>query len=320
MRTRAPAVLAVLMAAAHAAAGVSATVRAEATVDSERVTLADVAEVAGAPAALVARLRDIDLGPAPAPGHDRDLTRTYLALRLRQERLEPDSVAWAGAETTRVVRRSTRVLGATIAQAAAERLRKTLPWPDEDLVIEVPRPPADLTLAAAPDELRYTIALSRGQRLVGAVPVLVTVGDGEHVLGRTSLLLNVRLFQRVVVARRRIQAGERLTKDHVGLQRTELTSLAHEALTDLGEVLGQEARQTVPAFAVLTSRQIAPPRLVERGSLVLLVAETQGLRITARGIAQQDGAAGQVIRVQNIDSKKVVFGQVVAAQTVRVPF
>jgi flagella basal body P-ring formation protein FlgA len=329
MRARATTLLTVAMASAlWAGQPLTLTVRKEATVDSLRVELGDVAELAGAPAEQLARLAAIDLGPTPAPRASRELTRDFLSLRLRQERIDPGTVRWAGSEATRVSRRLTRLPGAVVAQAAVDHVRRTLPWPDEDLVVEVRRAPDDVCVAGAPGPLGYAVSMRPGQHLLGSVPVQVTVSrspagqgaGGASAVARVSVLLHVRVFQRLLVARRRIRPGERITKDLVRLQRTELTGVTTDAIADLAEALGQEARQEIRAFTIVTRRMVGAARVIRRGEPVTLVAASTRLRVTTVGIAEQDGAVGQFIRVRNRDSQKVVLGRVLDSRTVQVPF
>jgi flagella basal body P-ring formation protein FlgA len=320
MRAFSLGIVVLLVVAAEAGEPLTIALRAETTVDAARVTLDDVAAVTGGSRDLAERVASIDLGPAPGPGAEREMTRQFLALRLRQARLDPRSIAWAGAERTRVARRSTRLAGATIAQAAVDHVRKVLPWPDEDLVVEVQREPADLHLPGSSHDVELEAAVPPGTRLLGAVPCSVTLTRARRVVGRTSVVLQVRVFQRLLIARRRTRMGERLTKDHVRLQRSELTSLTTDAITDLALALGQEARHDIQPFAVLTHGMLRAPRVVRRGALVTLAAETPRLRVTARGIAQRDGAVGEWIAVRNVDSQKVIYGRVRDAETVEVRF
>ena len=44
------------------------------------------------------------------------------------------------------------------------------------------------------------------------------------------------------------------------------------------------------------------------------------MRITTLGEAMQDGQAGQIIQVRNVESKKIVLGKVVAASLVEVDY
>jgi len=60
--------------------------------------------------------------------------------------------------------------------------------------------------------------------------------------------------------------------------------------------------------------------VVSRGAQVVLVAAQRGLRITTPGIVKEDGGAGEIVRVVNSASGKVVNGRVVDAKTVEVMF
>ena len=305
---------------AGAPPAVTVTLQQEAVVDAAEVQLADVAAVTGGPASLVARVAAVALGRAPDPGMERAVTRRFLSTRLRQERLDPTQVAWAGPQTARVSRLCARIPGATIAQAAIAELRRTLPWPDEDLIVDVQRPPADVHLLGTLADLHYAVSVRPGQRLLGSVPVDITISRDGRAVGRATAVLGVRVFQRMVVTRRRIRRGEIITKDVVRLQRAELTSPGNDVATDLAEALGREARRDIPAFAALSGRMVAAARVVRRGALVRLTARRGRMTITALGFAEQDGAVGQLIRVRNKDSRKTVHGRVVDARTVEVPF
>ena len=320
MRARALTALAVLTAATCANAALTVALHPQATVDVSRVTLADVATLTGEPASLATRLASLGLGRAPAPGAIREITRRFLVTRLRQERIDLAALSLTGAETTRVTRRAAQLTGTVIAQTAADHVRNILPWPDEDLVVEVQRPPADLHVLGSTDGLSYTVTPRPGQRLLGRVPVTVSIRRGSRPVAQTHVLLNVRVFQRLMVARQRIRTGERISKRHVRLQRTELSSAATEAITDLADALGQEARQDIAAFAVVTRRMLAPARVVRRGEPVTLMAKAAHIRVTTLGLAEQDGAVGQYIRVRNRDSRKIVLGRVIDSRTVEVPF
>ena len=321
MRTSALlALVASLAAAALAGQAVVVELRPEALLEPGRVRLGEVATVSGPDLVVAARVRALDLGPTPPPGAEREITRAYIASRLGQLRLGPRAVAWRGAQRVRVALKVNRLSGSALAQAAVDHLRKLLPWPDEDLVVEVRQAPADLAFTGPTDGLEVHVSVAPGTRLLGAVPCSVGVTRNGRLAGRTNVVLGVRVFQNLVVARRRIRQGEILTKDHVRLQRCELKSLTTEALSDLREVVGREARHDIQPFALITRRMLRAPRVVRRGALVRLVAESPLMRITARGVAQQDGAVGQWIPVVNVDSRKVVYGRVRDAETVEVSF
>ena len=59
---------------------------------------------------------------------------------------------------------------------------------------------------------------------------------------------------------------------------------------------------------------------VTRGDRVLIVAQSPWFRVTTKGVARDNGARGEDVRVLNLSSKKEVVGKVVGPQTVRVAF
>ena len=66
--------------------------------------------------------------------------------------------------------------------------------------------------------------------------------------------------------------------------------------------------------------RIDNPVLVKQRDLVKLVARVGNLRVTALAEAQQDGRAGDHVRVRNVDSRKDVLGRVVGRGLVEVEY
>jgi flagella basal body P-ring formation protein FlgA len=59
---------------------------------------------------------------------------------------------------------------------------------------------------------------------------------------------------------------------------------------------------------------------VKRGDVVVIIAESAGLKITALGQVKKKGRLGDRIPVMNFDSKKVLYARVVDSNTVKVDF
>jgi len=65
---------------------------------------------------------------------------------------------------------------------------------------------------------------------------------------------------------------------------------------------------------------VNPPVIVKRNRTVVIRIERPGLLITAIGKAMQDGRAGDYIKVQNVDSQRIIFARVNADGTVEPVF
>ena len=83
-------------------------------------------------------------------------------------------------------------------------------------------------------------------------------------------------------------------------------------------VIGKMARRTLLPGAAIPLAALDVPRLVVNGATVNIVYIDGGLSISAVGMALQDGAAGDFVRVRNDDSGGTVMGIVQPDGAVRV--
>jgi flagella basal body P-ring formation protein FlgA len=83
-------------------------------------------------------------------------------------------------------------------------------------------------------------------------------------------------------------------------------------------VIGKMARRTLLPGTAIPLAGIDVPRLVVNGAQVTLVYIDGGLSISAVGMALQDGAAGDAVKVRNDDSGVTITGVVQPDGAVRV--
>jgi flagella basal body P-ring formation protein FlgA len=109
-----------------------------------------------------------------------------------------------------------------------------------------------------------------------------------------------------VVATQAIRPQQVITADAVRLDQAQIPG-AH---TKLEDVIGQEAQYAIYPGRAIMQGSIGDPALVDRNQVVELVYLHGGLRIVAEGRALGRGAAGERIRVMNVDSRTVLFGTI----------
>mgnify|MGYP001825038479 FL=1 len=91
-------------------------------------------------------------------------------------------------------------------------------------------------------------------------------------------------------------------------------------ITDPGAVLGKRTRRAIGTQTPLRADLIELPPLVKRGDLVVIIAESNGLKITTLGQVKKRGRLGDRIPVANMDSKKILYARVIDSNTVKVDF
>lgn len=123
-------------------------------------------------------------------------------------------------------------------------------------------------------------------------------------------------------------AGRAIVKHHVPVLAHHLDSGAVIAMTDIDwitipddrmtanvitsadQLIGREVRHALGDGDILHTNDVIPARLVTRGSLVTLKIQTPYMQLTAQGRALQDGAEGDVVRVNNTQSSRMIEGTV----------
>lgn len=318
------AIAALLVAGAALAAGpvwalpaAVARLQPEAVVGAAEVRLGDVAALEGDPA-LVARLREVRLGPAPAPGLGHYLTTDHVALRLRQHRIDPAAVRLAGAERVKVTRAVQTLSGEALVEAAVAAARERLdevegrgPYAFEP----VARPP-DLRVGTGAVELVARVQDPSPPYHFVAVSVAVMVdGDETQVV---PVALRVARMVPVVVAAQPLAPRTPLALADFRLETRPSTSVPAGALSAIDRVADLELLRPLRPGEVVTERDLRPRMVVKRGDAVTLVLEGQGFRITTTGQAVEDAKRGDLVRVLNPSSKREVVGRVEGAGLVRV--
>lgn len=82
-------------------------------------------------------------------------------------------------------------------------------------------------------------------------------------------------------------------------------------------IVGRVARRMLLPGEPVPVNAIDDPRLVSRGTPTQIVFEEHGLLITAVGAPLQNGGLGDVIRVRNTDTNRIVLGTVMADGRIR---
>jgi flagella basal body P-ring formation protein FlgA len=102
------------------------------------------------------------------------------------------------------------------------------------------------------------------------------------------------------------------------MARLNLGSIPSDTAHEATSIIGLETSSNITYGEVFRKKKLAIPPLIESGSKVTMVYESKLFKATASGVALESGAAGQMIRIRNDGSKRVVSGEVVEPGLVRI--
>ena len=128
----------------------------------------------------------------------------------------------------------------------------------------------------------------------------------------------VRLKRLVVCATRPLQTQSIIGPGDVQVVSREVTGNIDDFFISSEQVLGRILAKSVGPQEILTTRHLSNQPIIKRGDNVTVVLDQDGLEISTKGVAQEQGYAGKFIRLLNPKSKKEIQGLVLDAKTVKV--
>lgn len=152
----------------------------------------------------------------------------------------------------------------------------------------------------------------------GSLALIVRVDD--RVEKNIPVRVEVEALANMVVATRALDFGEVIGLADVAIQKRDLATVNGKPCRRIEDAVGKKVRGGLRANAPIVFNQLEKVPLVKSGDKVIIVAESDSVRITATGRARSAGAAGDQITVQNQESQKIITGTVIDASTVQVQF
>jgi flagellar basal body P-ring formation protein FlgA len=291
----------------------SFTYKGEAQVAGEYITLSHLAEL---PPDVAQKCGKVPIWSAPPPGEVYTLTQEFLRYRLEQLGLQ--ELLNAAELPAAIQVRQTGVLlkGDEVAAAFTRYVQEHSPYPPKNLTIEV-FPLKEAVILPSPQVTLEPLPL-RNDKLLGQVTLeLVILCEGQPI-NRLKVSGQVRLKRLVVCAVRPLRPQNVIAPEDVQVIPREMTSFNNDFFYSPEQVVGHVLSKGVGPQEIITPRHLSQQPLIKRGDLVTVVFDQDGLEISTKGVAREQGYLGKTIRLLNPRSKKEFQGLVVDAKTVKV--
>ncbi len=219
---------------------------------------------------------------------------------------------WAGAEEPQILTAD------EIEKGAVEHLEKKMPWEKDSIEINVYYKGEDITLPPGKKELIYK-TIGSNQK-AGRIPLYLEIRVNDNFQKKIRLNSRVLVSQEVIKTTRPVRKGDILSNEDIHLETIKTERPWKNAIRKLNHVLGYEASRSLSIGKILIPNFIKKPALGNRGDKILILAEKGGMKITAPGILKEDGYEDAMVRVLNMESKKIIYGRLIDSNTVKVSF
>lgn len=181
--------------------------------------------------------------------------------------------------------------------------------PESDLQVTLARSPF---LSVSDDDL---IEIEEVDHWVGRVAFTVKVVKNGKVSLTRRVAAEVKVLQPIIVSshplrRYQIIKSEDLLTEMVYLGR-QPTAMSVEPF------IGKRMVRSIGKGVMFALDMVEAVPLILKGDFVTILFENHGLKVTARGRANEDGFLGRPVAVINVGSGKIVYGEVEDSKTVR---
>ncbi len=153
-------------------------------------------------------------------------------------------------------------------------------------------------------------------KLYGYIDIIV---DGDK-KDRLSISGTIAIFKNILHTKKTLKRGVRPDRQNIAIEKKNIFDLNSNYLTSFDQVEGKVLKSDVRRGKVLTENMLVDPPLVKKGDIISLIARNDNMVIITTGISKEDGFENQVIKVENINSGKLIHGVVKEKSKVEVVY
>ena len=290
----------------------------KAEIEDDKMLLGEIAMIKGEDPEFIQKLRAIVIGRAPLPGNSRQIDEHYIKIRLKQSGVDLSRIMLEVPQKNKISRSFIEISRERIEKIALDFIYRKIPYEKNRTrikQIQVNRIPV-----LPKGRVTYKVVPPKDMDFLGLIPLSIFFSVNGCFQKKVMVTVDIEVLTEVVVVKKPLGRYKMITEDDVYLQKRDMSNLPSNIITNPEDVLGKRAKRAIDAKTVLRTDLIEFPPLVRRGDVVSIIAETDGLRITALGEVKEKGCKGERIRVVNLDSEKGIYARVFDSNTVVVDF
>ncbi len=193
------------------------------------------------------------------------------------------------------------------------------PWPRGSMEItEVKAYPPKVWVPAG--NISYEAGKVSSSRYLGRVAMEITIRVNDVAVRTVRVCGRVEAYRNVPCAARDLRRGDIIRASNLATARMPVSKIRNQMVDSPSDIIGMAVKHSIRAGQPFTRNMVAPPVLVRRGARVTILAQSPTITIRVPGRAVEPGAAGDFIRVKNLQSRKEILAQVRDSRTVTVMF
>ena len=290
------------------------TVPAKFSLSGDKVTLGALLALDPADAKLAAELGAVVLAAAPVPGQTKILPAVEILRRLESVGVTTKTHVIVVPAEVAIVREAQTVTPAEISQRVIDEFLPGLPWKE----VRLERIDVVETILLPKGKTEWIFNCHPGTDYAKPFYLNINFSVNGEVAKRVFLRTVLSVREQVAVALTELKPDQSIGDQDLRWESQRLSSTLQSPIKSSSFFRGRRPRAAIPAGRVLTENLFIAVPLVKRGDSVLLVFESDSMRVTTHAKALAMGFRGQRIQVMNPESGKVLSAEITDEGTARV--
>ena len=256
----------------------------------------------------IKKANQVDLGRFSIPGQEIVISKHTIMSRLASEGISAANVTFMGAEEVTVRRKQTIITGDDFIKLADNYLKSK--FPDNSIKgWKSIRTVQELIIPDSGKEIKYSYKHEKNAN-GSQVNVEIAVQSGDEKIASRSLSFKLEYEIRIPVALTDIASGTVISPENVKIEKRISTT---PEPSDWKSPYGLFAKRAIQVNSLIHEGMIGiaePQVVVKRNQNVVIRVVRPGFTITASGRTMQDGKTGDIIKVKNVDSQRIIIARV----------
>ncbi|MBP7793252.1 MAG: flagellar basal body P-ring formation protein FlgA [Candidatus Goldbacteria bacterium] len=274
-------------------------------ISRDKIYLGDIADFYNAGEDLLNEISTLYIKHAASPGYSVIITREIVENQLSKKYKTIDI---EGPQTVKVVTEKATIEIDDIKKTVENYILENMPWKKEETEIIIKDIKENISTLNGNVLLKIKDEKIKNFKGNKIIPVEVTVDGKFYRIIPVSVLIKVTTD--CMVAGQNIKIKEPVI-DKVILQKTDITYLPNDVITDVETVRNKISRHAIAKGTVILNSMLDSMPIFKRGDNVTVAVKRGNITVETTGISMEDGKEGSIVKVKLVTGK-IIEGRVLS--------
>lgn len=196
----------------------------------------------------------------------------------------------------------------TIKQIIRDYVEENMPWKQGTARIEFSSKTSGISLPG--ENIAWRVIPGRSEDFIGFSVFTLKFYRNNVFLKEKRVRSKIEVLTEVVVSSRFLPRDSIIGPEDIQVVKKWCDRICPNTIRDVSDVVGKKLTSRVRENMEITRNMVRQQFIVKRGKVVRVVLEKGPLVVTTIGISEQDGVGGDLIKVRNLTSKKIIYAKV----------